>query len=143
MGIQTIRIDFPGKSTEHHFRISNAEYRVEQWLNGASHQAKKTQDEKILPIHLILFILAEGIEIEIDDKKIDYFSMRGGYVRHRRVMMVETGGAKYSLILRRIFQEEGWKMESSISLKSQDVFFAIIKGDPVVSLLLERFSAPL
>jgi len=138
MGIRTIRVTFAGRQTELDFVVEEVIYPIREWLDGAAHQAAKLSDVKILPVHLVLFLLSHGATLRVNDLKMDYRLLKQYYIKERDMLSLERGNSKFTLILRRIFEQHGWDLNSQEPLDSQSVLTAVIDGDPISVSLFKR-----
>lgn len=136
MGIKTVRVVFSGNIEEIYFTVGKSSLRINEWLAGALLETVKFGDTKILPIHLVLFILDQKIVLEIEGKSLYYSNIEEFYLQWRKSLMIEETSLHYSLILRRIFQDQNWGLESKELLSSEILLNTLAREDPITSLFL-------
>jgi len=138
MGIQTIRVDFPGHHVPLDLDVDNATFSLRDWRNGAFHQAAKFNDAEVLPLHLLFFLLSQQTILTVNGKELNYQQLKTHYLKDRDLLNLGQGNARLSLILRRIFQQHGWDLNSEDPLDSRSLLTALVQGDPISVSLLEK-----
>lgn len=139
MSPESVRVEFGGSQRELAVNMDDVIYSVIDWISHAQTQAEIFQDEKVLPLHIVMYFLYAQNVLTVNGIQVEYHTFAKIYAEDRNLSEVERGSSKHTLIFRRILKELELDINTDASVSSKTLIGAILKGDPKSSRLVRTY----
>ena len=136
---ESVRVEFSSPRFMLDVNIDEVVYPVADWVSRAQIQAELFQDEKLLPLHILMYFLYEKNILTVNGIQVEYDGFARFYAEGKNPSELERGSTSYTLILRRILKELELDVNTDATVSSKTLIGAILKGDPKSSRLVRIY----